>query len=413
MLLELQVVCIILVFGGLSSTLLITTNILRYFYVVRRCRDNSTDSHENISYIEILEKVEVSFSVSGFLLEIFLYILFAVNIVYKGKLKPIGEFFSTKKKSVLNGSYICLITSISFVEFSLSVGRDFKLCEQYPTLSLGVFHVFHAFVKLPSHLSMFFLSFYTVNIFYSSCCLWNEGIKIMTKTKVSLYHDNNIIRRPGQDKLYKLYYDYVEVGNRVLCECYPLKELFLLMYLVCLTFMILDIVDLMTEVIKDDKTKPDGVYKSAAVINGAIFTFVVIVPYIMALILNYIHQYYHMKLTDSYLGIGIELNNTIHKYEPSYALSDPQGVQLQLKDCPVSETDSLIDCKKILQEKYFKEIHRNSLFFAKICKFDFAPSFFIISIPLDSLLYKLSIVGSVIIFFSKLLYYVNDIEVGY
>ena len=420
---RLQVAAVLLcAIGGWSSVYLLTTNLLHHFLVVKGCRNKTVTPSNADHNKDRFANFEVFINVIGDLCGIILYILFAIRIIWKEKLKPIREFFNRNCSSgVLNGSYVFLIILISLLELAFSISRDYHLCKKNKSKGLRFLHYAHAFAKLLSHLSIFFLSFYAANIFYNSHCLWKEGIEIMAKTKLSLDHDNNIIGRPDKDKLYKLYRNYVEVGNEVSSECYPLKELFFCMYLESLPVVVLNILHVMTEIINNDKDRDDLVVATAA-INSAIFIFVVIVPYIMALIQNNSHQNYHMKMTDSYLGIEIELNNSTYKYMPGYVLSDPERVKFEKGQLfapvePLTETVSLLqvgyssefetvsflqeNCQRIFKENY-KEIHKNALIFAKISKFDFVPSL-ILDIPLDSLLYKLTIVASAISFLSKVL----------
>lgn len=412
-----MIISLILVIGGLSSIFLIATNASYYVLIVKKCNAYQTNTSFKLD-----DFINLSANIAGDFLRIIVYILFAWNVICKGVLKC-EHLFGIKKRSwnfLISLAYISGAIVISVSEATLSHYRDTFYafnCDNETNLkykSLRGLYDVHAAAKSLSYISVLAMSFCCVKIFYSSLCQWKETTKNSYK--------NRIITRTGTDllseeKLYNLYYNYVEVGKKISFEYNALRQWFLIMYLESLIFLLLNLVHIIKEIVYPEH----GFDISATVMNIIIYSVAFIVPYCMAFKLNSTHQDYHKEFIDSYLGVRVEivLDSEMHVYEclpgckpkplkkeehsqveirfpndeASFLLQDIKGKQAKIERGEPQANDQKVEN---IYKQYFKGIPKGILL-TKVAEFDFVPSF-IISVPLDSLVYTITIISSIVSF---------------
>lgn len=182
------------------------------------------------------------------------------------------------------------------------------------------------------------------------------------------------------ERFYTFYSNYLVVGKDAKDKLFIFEAWFVIQYFIYLLSLMLEIVHLVKPFYNKDKLDNIDVAHSVLYLVFDLLAF--IIPFYMGTWLNDSHHEYHKKLLDGCFG-----PITIDKYtfKPGYQY-----------DRSVSETKANKGKRDAgaLYIKYYNFMSAKNL--AKRAEFDFVPSIFGISIPLDSQGYTFSILLSVI-----------------
>ena len=398
---------------------LIATNVSFYLLIGSKCNNN--DTYQN-GTSDSYNKIDTPGNILGSFLQVLLYSLFAYNVVYKGIIKHedyIEKFCKRSVKTFLLTLLLLAAVVISVADATLSHYRDVEFVsgcgdeavQNYEAYKL--FFALHAAAKAFSFFYVLVVSLSSIHILYSAAQMWKEGINSMHKATVS-FDDSEIVVEKSRTKLYTLYVNYIKVGKKISLRCNALRQWFLMMYLVSFIFLLLDLTHI-SDVVQEIAQPRSILGISATVANVVVYGVAFFAPYFMAFRLNEAHKDYHEKLIDTHQGLEIVMGGNKYEFTPGSSLVVSKIDEEEEQTGEVGELTLLLQSKgeeaevetqlqtKVtsLEEKfreYFDEVPK-SLILAKVAAFDFVPSFFyVVSIPLDSLLNTFTIITSLLSF---------------
>lgn len=383
--------------GGLCSIGIAITHVLRYIYVVKDC--NANISTEFYVIFEIITYVILD------VLRVVSYCIF---------IKDAWRFFIGFGDSLswywpIIFWPLTLVLSLAILVPTSTVGqlRDAKYTNSCNTSTEDVWRLViidaHAVVKSFVYLSTLVVSSYASVLICSSICKWKKACRNIKNIENEWSGNKEHLRERVHDKFYHLHNDYIKVGKDTSLERNALKRWFLLMYVIYFAFVVVNLVHITRILSKGVQKKNLDIIH--APLNTFIFLAAFLVPYYLATWLNSAHHNYYKEMIEVYLKIEIALGDKVFLCNPGkeFYIQQKCGdesiglvqIQDQNKWVPLEADHS--DGVEKLYKQYYREalITPGDIILTKKEEFEFVPSFLIVTIPIDSSGYALTILISV------------------